>query len=278
MLTICITTDKSFARHSSIFNFHRQFTELLPKSNNLTSAGNVDGQTFEPHGLHFVNDFKNNQLLHLIEDGYQSNLWDQHIWEGSYIFTLNALNAIRNTTFEENLGKFGLCSFAKDSFVQSIFPSRSLSQPEHDVLNKHYYALQVASLQNEWTLIIEDDACLGRFLNQHLIKESIPRWLNKGTSGLGYEDLCQYKCYLDNHKNKSKPHILNLGIAMTRTLCAYLVSPRTAHILFSDYLPYSLPADLHMQRLLIKHRIPGYLWFPGLIRNGSKTGNFQSAI
>jgi len=67
-------------------------------------------------------------------------------------------------------------------------------------------------------------------------------------------------------------------IAITRTLMAYAISPRTARIILDSFHHYSLPIDMQIQVILSSMSMPGLSLISSPFVHGSKTGAFSSSI
>ena len=69
-----------------------------------------------------------------------------------------------------------------------------------------------------------------------------------------------------------------MEIANTRRTCAAIYNKQVAEKLAKDYWPCALPADLHLQYLLKKNKIPGIWPKERLIEHTSDTDDLDTSI
>ena len=244
----CVTRNNSYDRQLSILRFVQKI--------NQKNCIYLD--------LKFIGDSAPN-LLKFFRQSYTPSSWINDLNTGRKYFLSNIENILDKE--RESLA------------IDQIFHKRLLSNPEHDVLLKHFRCINEASKSNVNSLIIEDDALLPDELLMQFI-QVIEKF--KGGNNI-FHDLCEYPSFLDlqlirNVDINQKFSHFNLDIAIVRTLCAYLISPDIAKQLCFQFAPYSLPADFHFQKLLFELKIKGSATCPGIIQNGSQSNIFKSSI
>ena len=194
--------------------------------------------------------------------------WDLHIRQISHILALN----IRDCIKIHNGRQIGLSNVIENC-GEIYFPRRNLRKSEKSLLWKHYKSLDLVTRP---TLILEDDAQLeegGLCVLQDLLQITGSEEVH---IDLGYMQGLSKRGRLVDFVDGVSFYRLNL--AMTRTTTAFLVTPKVAQTLASSFWPCSLPADLHMQYLLVNHNISG-IWPVSTVFTGMRTvGLLQSSI
>ena len=68
------------------------------------------------------------------------------------------------------------------------------------------------------------------------------------------------------------------SVAITRTLLGYVIDPSLATILCESSKHFSLPIDMHYQKVFCEMRISGFRPATEILRHGSKYGSYQSSL
>lgn len=256
---ICITQTSNFDRHANIF---KTFSAL-----NSAFGNQLD--------LHLIYDQDTKDLNLNWNKSYAPNLWRSHIEEIAFLLLPNMLSSNNSQFGNLKSVNWKLRSLDFLGSLDSLFKTRPLSIAESDILKKHWLALSVASNENCLSLVLEDDS---------IFNESIPDTLRmllnafqSDTRQKLYVDLCNYPSFIDFYE--SDKHLFDLKIAITRTLCAYLISPAMAKILINNFTPFSLPVDLHYQYIFSKLKVDGKaVRKESCFSNGSHSGHFKTSI
>lgn len=158
-----------------------------------------------------------------------------------------------------------------DSFKSRHIPSwalqRELKRSEVSLIYKHHLALLMASLNNEPTLILEDDALL-----LPDTEKRIPAILSEfKDSQLDYLDVAGgIDLPLESSDHLSTSGIAYLHTPRSRTTAGYLISAKASAILAHHLLPLSLPLDLTFQNAFQVCNFRVGWCMPELFRHGSQ--------
>jgi len=255
---IAITQDCSHERHQNIFRLAALIVEKLKHKFNVTLhiVADIDLKT---HHTEFVGH-------------YNPSLWSNHINEIAVIASANHLAASKKGVYSSN-NQWKKVILSMLNTTPTLFPERVLSRAELEIACKHYLALMLSSQLQTMSLIVEDDA-LPSDRSLAMLEQCLTNIYSSfdSYSSSYFIDMC---CY---------PSIVDLGIprnilAVTRTLCAYLVSPLSAALLVKHFLPFAIPVDMHVQYLLKLLAHPGVLISrDDCFWNGSLTGSYTSGI
>jgi len=200
---------------------------------------------------------------------FDERLWEEHISSIYYILAKN-IHIVHSGSSSDLSAHRNANLLKADERV--IFPKRPLTNPEKSLINKHYNSLLQVSLP---TVVLEDDS--------HMSSQNpsdILRFI-QDFADTHFINLSSMKTLPYYGKVSKTPYGLPYLISplgMTRTTAAYAVGPRVANSFISSFFPISLPADLHLQRLLCISRIPGVSLKDDLWINNSLEGLEQSSI
>ena len=158
------------------------------------------------------------------------------------------------------------------------FPAvRPLRYSELSIFLKHYEALrEISTYNDDLCLILEDDACFEPFNIDRLICEIYAH------DGMKH-DLSNAIIFVG-----SGIHSSNVGTGIFRqtsrlkSRCAdsYFVSPNAASIICKHLETdgYAYPYDWELNRIFLDSALPVYWVEPPVVKQGSQSGTFQSAI
>lgn len=204
---------------------------------------------------------------------FRKELWKQHISSIEHILKFNLMSESRSKASYE---ASNYCNLQIDQI--GSFKPRKLRISEASLVKKHYEALKIAAMSSTPTLILEDDALIVDPVKLAALCTNI-------TINGSYTDLCaDYKL---RSRGRSIRLIDSLGnlhslyfhkTAQTRTTCSYVLGPKVAKQIVQSYWPCALPVDLHLQYLLLKHKVSGYWGTEILIEHLSKSGIVESMI
>jgi hypothetical protein len=197
-------------------------------------------------------------------------LWSTHIQDIYPILAKNASDSFLATNANEH-SQESLCYLLGED-PDKLFPARKLRTSEKSLLCKHYESLRLA---NKTVLTLEDDA--------ELISDTIEylEELLRAADKLCYIDLGYYPGLTKRGryvKINDCHAVYSTNVALTRTTLATIMSLETAKLLRNSYWPCSLPADLHMQRLLYSAGIEGSWSEIKVFRSLSTEGAVKSSI
>lgn len=253
---ICITQSHAYERHLSIFKLHSQICKQFGKAISLRLVSDTDSFDCSKHLL----------------SNYEHDVWSSCIDAISTILAGNIVAARHPYISTRGRSAWKKQLLLEINNLNTYFAPRQLSFSEIDVACRHYSALQLASKSNNYSLILEDDA---------IPKNNTFDFLSAFIASSGSPSLCSHLVFLDMCDYPSILDFLGCSYftAVTRTLCAYVVSPRTATLLLQNFSPFSLPVDLHFQYILSKLSHPGSAAPKGSsFLNGSLAGYFRSSI
>jgi hypothetical protein len=175
------------------------------------------------------------------ESFFDDALWDSHI---DPIFPILAKNICVSSGMPlSQISK--LLSIGHHAF----FPPRPLRDAEKSLVSKHFHSLNSVT---RTTLVLEDDILLDSSM-LHLLYSSIEVCANENL----YLDLGHLPHVSFDAAVIDQTCIKRVPIALTRTNCAYVVSPAVAKTMVKSYFPCSLPADLHHQYIFLINNIAG---------------------
>jgi hypothetical protein len=164
--------------------------------------------------------------------------------------------------------------YTQPSVIPQWAQPRNLKESEISLIYKHHSALLLASLSNEPTIIIEDDALLNPDTGLRISSVFEEFKL----SDLDYLDLAG-GCNLPLQSNETADSsgITYLTVPRSRTTAGYLISPSAALKLASALFPLSLPLDWSFQSVFLRQRFNVAWCIPELLRHGSE-GTYPSSI
>jgi len=200
---------------------------------------------------------------------YAPEQWETHIALGAPYFSYNLVGGHRPTA------SFPVLYGNVISGLSNIFPPRRLTKVEHSITDRHHFVLQQISYSEGLGVVFEDDVVIKR-------ESPSPARLLAGIARITkpyYFDLCDTTIHLPElgkklqiagHSSRSLKH------AFVRTLQTYALSQGTAKMLMNANIPYSLPADMHLQIIADKIGLPGLSFYESGFLHGSKVGLFSS--
>ena len=203
-------------------------------------------------------------------NNYMPNNWNNHIKLGAPYF---AYNMISVKSYEQEFPK--IYSNMLEN-LKEYFPPRRLTGVEHSISNRHYFALEQISHADGLGIVFEDDVIINeRSMNTKKLLSSMAE-ITKPY----YFDLCDKtipiprlgkEIVFAEHKARRLKH------AFIRTLQTYALRKETAKMLLDAYMGYSLPADMHLQIVADRIKIPGLSIEDSSFLHGSKIGVFSSS-
>jgi len=184
-------------------------------------------------------------------------------------------NIVTSGGYRDNTGLRQVSHYLNPS---TCFPPRLLSDSEHSIALRHILAIKTISMLDHPCLVLEDDVIVR---DENMFCYLLGA-LTANCKDRVFYDLCDN--YIPISATKAKPfydgplrYSIN-EIAITRTLMAYAISPRTARIILDSFHHYSLPIDMQIQVILSSMSMPGLSLISSPFVHGSKTGAFSSSI
>ena len=214
------------------------------------------------------------ELYTLDKANYSPSNWSRDIVAGWGGFLNNIICIKQRDLGSSNLD--GILSNLPEP--KASFPPRKLSAAEHSITFRHRYALDLSSKKTSQTIVLEYDACIQSI---DLLCKVID-FLSTNIQVNYYIDLSDQ--FIPTKKHKGLAYNLDgvgfkrSGVAITRTLLAYSISPILAARLLAETKTYSLPIDMQMQVALCKLAIPGLQIANSPFVHGSKAGICTSSI
>lgn len=205
--------------------------------------------------------------------GYRPSLWSEHMNSvlPFHIFNCLCLKINEGGVRLRDQWSRGLidCNIRN---IRESMPPRFLKLAEHSLLHKHYEALILASFEHKPTLILEDDSLI---MHSDLM-DNVLKAVEIASHNPSYINMIGSPVVEREPKEGTELHKLTL--AMSFTTGAYIVSPLVARELISEFFPYSLPIDFHLQYLFKKLKVRGYTIGSGGFTNGSLASQIKSTI
>jgi len=206
---------------------------------------------------------------------YVPQNWSSDIRAGWGAFLGNILAIQPNSadlSLSDRLSLFG------ETHPSLSLPPRLLTQAEQSVFRRHIYACKIVTCLGEPALVLEDDATILEGSNISdlvttlqllclrpsfidLADDFIPPWASAApyptTQGIDF---------LSHH------------VAITRTLIGYAIGPSLASVLYRSSKHFSLPIDMHYQKVFCELKISGFRPSINFFSHGSKSGEFASSL
>ena len=229
----------------------------------------------------FILDFDKNSHLPFAGKEYCPGLWLKHL---AFAAPLH-INNIRNSMKEfnpESIEEYVLdyANFLAENPINVILPERLLTLPEHSLLHKHFMALSIIANSSSDYIVMEDDAILSdcSFSGEVSLAVSSLSELSDGFLNLCFSSNQFSPFRKQKKKGSNNSMIVYNSKAVTNTTCAYCITPKMAKFLISNFFPYSLPIDFHLQYLFYRYRVSGLSVTKPIFLNGSAIGTLKTTI
>ena len=154
--------------------------------------------------------------------------------------------------------------------------ARTLSAGEFSVLLKHYYAISSIAISGASHGLVFEDDVRARLSSRRDISQCIAEAMEASIDYLDLAGGCQLTPYADEYQSASSK-IAILRVPRTRTVAAYMMSRRMAHMISNLFMPLIFPIDWHIQYIMlqVEDLKCGWTIKPPLI-HGSEEGLIKS--
>lgn len=211
---------------------------------------------------------------------YQKNIFSTKFENVEFIeqYDREDIQDIKFKYFIIDLNNYIAKSQVYKNFTFGIPQLRILSDAEISCAIKHLKALEKISLENEISLVIEDDAIPfdeNDFIDEinKLLKDMPNDWdvifLGEG---------CGIDFINKINKQQIKPNIFKIEHPASNCAEAYIVKPKSAKLLLKKMIPFQLPYDCELACSMAKLNMNVYWYLPSLFYQGSIKGKFNSSI
>jgi hypothetical protein len=157
-------------------------------------------------------------------------------------------------------------------------PPRLLTQGEQSVFRRHIYACKIVTSLGEPALVLEDDATILEGSNISDLVMTL-QLLCLGPSFIDLaDDFIPPWASATPYPTTQGIEFLSYHVAITRTLLGYAIGPSLASALYSSSKQFSLPIDMHYQKVFCELKISGFRPSIDFLRHGSKSGEFASSL
>jgi hypothetical protein len=205
---------------------------------------------------------------------YKPEEWGNDIGKGWQFFKANIINQLKKNEIDVKASN----SLTYSLNSNACFPERTLTESEHSIALRHMLALEAIAAAKSPCIVLEDDA----LVQDQLLFHELLKLLRASMKDRLFYDLADGYIPLDAKSSKfylnGRFQYCSKPVAVTRTLMAYAMTPRTASLLFSSLTHYSLPIDMQFQVILNSLCVPGLSLVNTPFVHGSKSNAMASAI